>query len=70
MERDINKLSRKEQLFLIERLAYRLRESSFNEKDNLESQLSAMARDPEIQRELQKIDLEFASTEADGLKPE
>ena len=58
MERDINKLSRKEQLFLIERLAYRLGERSFKEEDNIESQLSAMAKDPEIQCELQKIDME------------
>ena len=33
----------------------------------VESQLSAMAADPEIQRELSRIDSEFRVTEADGL---
>ena len=66
MERDINKLSRKKQLFLIERLAYRLRESSFKEQNNLESQLAAMAKDTEIQRELQKIDVEFERCAVDA----
>ena len=31
-------------------------------------QLAAMATDPEIRAELQKIDREFAVTEADGLE--
>jgi hypothetical protein len=33
----------------------------------LESELSAMAADPEIQRELCRIHSEFGTTEADGL---
>lgn len=33
----------------------------------LRPQLSAMAADPEIQRELQAIQAEFAMTESDGL---
>jgi hypothetical protein len=34
------------------------------------SQLAAMAADPEIQAELQKIGREFSVTEADGSEPE
>lgn len=38
-----------------------------NGQDTLENQLAAMATDPEIQRELQAIEMEFAVAEADGL---
>ena len=34
---------------------------------DFKSQLAAMAADPEIQAELQKIDREFGVTESDGL---
>ena len=65
-------LSREEQLWLIEQLAYRLQEESMKsdkaEQVAFESQLVAMATDPEIRAELQKIDQEFAITEVDGLK--
>lgn len=68
----INRLSREEQLWLIELLAHRLREESIgienSHKDKLESQLVAMASDPEIQAELQEINREFVVTEADGLE--
>jgi len=39
-----------------------------NEQATFASQLAAMATDSEIQNELQKIDQEFVSTEADGLE--
>jgi len=38
------------------------------EQATFETQLAAMAKDPEIRAELQKIDREFAVTEADGLE--
>jgi len=38
------------------------------EQATFESQLAAMATDPQIRAELQKIDREFAVTEADGLE--
>ena len=71
IEERIDHLSRKEQLWLIEQLARRLREGSAKEyakeKDFFKNQLAVMANDPEVQTELQKINHEFAATEADGL---
>jgi len=57
----INRLSREEQLWLIELLAHRLQEDSTKNENynNLESQLAAMASDPEIQAELRGINREF-----------
>ena len=72
VEKTIDRLSRENQLWLIEQLAHRLREDSMKnepvEQSVFESQLSAMAMDSEIRTELQKIDREFAVTEADGLE--
>ena len=72
VEKTIDRLSRENQLWLIEQLAHRLREDSMRnkpvEQSVFESQLSAMAMDSEIRTELQKIDREFAVTEADGLE--
>ena len=44
----------------------KLSESNVKDKDK-EKLLIEMAADPEIQRELQQIDKEFAATEKDGL---
>lgn len=70
----ISRLSRKEQLWLIEQLAHRLREGSMKshapEQPDFKSQLVAMADDPEVQAELRKIDEEFAVTESNGLEME
>jgi len=68
IERKIYQLSPAEQLWLIERLAHRLRESSMPDQRALERELSAMASDPDIQRELRAIEVEFAATESDGLE--
>ncbi len=72
VEKTIDRLSRENQLWLIEQLAHRLREDSMKnepvEQSVFESQLSAMAMDSEIRTELQKIDREFAVTESDGLE--
>jgi hypothetical protein len=70
IERTISHLSYDEQLWLIEQLAHNLREvgSDSVEQAAFESQLAAMATDPEIQAELQEIHREFAVTEADGLE--
>ena len=72
IEKTIDHLSRKEQLWLIEQLAHRLREDTIKsdavEQATFETQLATMAKDPEIRAELQKIDREFAVTEADGLE--
>lgn len=72
IEKTIGLLSPEEQLWLIEQLAHRLQESSIKseaaEQAIFESQLAKMSTDPEIRDELQKINREFAVTEADGLE--
>jgi len=67
IEKSIIQLPLDEQLWLIGRLVNRIRENTFGQ-DVFEDQLAAMAADPEIQGELQKIDEEFAFAEADGLE--
>lgn len=68
IEQKIRELSQKEQLWLIERLAHNLRESSLKDQDIVENQLAAMARDSEIQKELKTINKEFAVADLDGLE--
>lgn len=64
IEQKVSQLSREEQLWLIERLVRRLRESTtnnnFSKQDFFDDQLAAMANDPEIRAELRQIDEEFA----------
>ena len=50
----------------------KLSEESFgkvwdNDADDVYNQLAAMARDPQIQRELRAINAEFTTAESDGL---
>ncbi|KAF5425717.1 MAG: hypothetical protein K8R08_04885 [Methanosarcinales archaeon] len=72
IEKTVSHLPHNEQLRLIEQLVHHLREdlmvSDEVEQATFESQLAAMATDPEIQNELQKIDREFVATEVDGLE--
>lgn len=68
LEADIQQLSLTDQLLLIERLAQSIRQSAAPTWSALDSQLAAMADDPQIQRELRLIEGEFAGTEADGLE--
>jgi len=67
IEESINRLSLDEQLWLMEQLAHRIRENTL-QQSVWDNQLAAMAADPEIQNELQKISEEFALVEADGLE--
>jgi hypothetical protein len=67
IEADIAQLSLAEQLWLMERLAQRIRTRTLQMPTVQESKLAEMAHDPAIQRELQQINAEFAVTEADGL---
>jgi hypothetical protein len=67
IEARITQLPVDEQLWLIERVAQRLREYMLKQ-NALDAQLVAMAADPDIQRELHKIDEEFAVAESDGLE--
>ena len=66
IEENISKLSVDDQLWLIERVTQRIRENIV-EKNNRNDRLRDMAADPEIQKELQAIEREFASAEEDGL---
>ena len=66
IERQLQALSRDEQLLLLERLARSLRAQS--SIPAMGSDLEEMAADPAIQRELRSIDRDFAATELDGLE--
>ena len=70
IEAQILQLGLNEQLELIEFLARRVRENAQKPSGNLENELSEMANDPEIQRELREIENEFAGTLLDGLRDE
>jgi hypothetical protein len=65
IEHDIGLLTLGDQLILMERLARRIREKT--QYQPLMNVLAEMANDVDIQRELQAIETEFASTEEDGL---
>jgi hypothetical protein len=54
----------------MERLAHRIRKHTLRPRPALADQLAAMANDPDVQRELQQIEAEFAGTETDGLDTE
>jgi hypothetical protein len=66
IEESISQLSLTEQLWLIERVAQRLREH-LGVQSAFDQQLVAMAADQEMQQELRRIEEEFAHAAADGL---
>ena len=68
LESAIDQLSVMEQLWLLERLARRIRSHIPPRPSMLGSELQAMAQDPAIQRELIEIESDFAITEHDGLE--
>ena len=68
VEAAISQLSFSEQLWLMERLAQRIREQSPCIVSVDDQEIEEMARDPAIQRELQDIDAEFSLVEHDGLE--
>ena len=57
LEENISRLSLDEQLLLIGRVSHRIREN-ISDKTDGDAQLSEMAADPEIQKELQRIKVE------------
>ena len=67
LEENICRLSLDEQLLLIERVSHRIR-TDISGKTDIEAQLSKMAADSEIQKELQEIEHECSATEQDGLE--
>ena len=62
---DFSQLALPDQLLLIERLVQQIRQHTvaLPARPSLESQLVAMASDPDIQRELRQIEVEFAGTD-------
>ena len=68
IEKNINLLSRTDQLQLVERIIHRWRQMDLKEENSYEQQLTTMEADIEIQRELQNINKEFTITEIDGLR--
>jgi hypothetical protein len=68
LEAAIDRLAVSDQLWLMERLARRIRERSEQAPDTRERELEEMANDPAIQRELREIEAEFAMTQSDGLE--
>ncbi len=68
IESEFARLSPEAQLSLLERLVHRVRVAVSGLRDTWEAELSAMAADPEMQRELNRINAEFSATETDGLE--
>ena len=68
IEKEFARLSPSAQLSLLERLIHAVRLAVADHEETFNTDLVAMAADPEIQRELQQIQAEFISTEKDGLK--
>ena len=68
IESEFARLSPEAQLTLLERLVHRARLAVAGNRDTWEADRSAMAADPEMRRELARINAEFATAEADGLE--
>ena len=66
IEESISQLSLAEKLWLLERVAQRLREH-LGAQSSFDQQLAAMAADQEMQQELRRIEEEFAHVAAAGL---
>ena len=67
IESEFERLSPEEQLNLLERLQRRVRDTVAGRKDQWENDLSAMAADPQVRREINFFNADTAITEADGL---
>ena len=63
---EIQQLTLMEQVWLLEQLAHHIRNQAAHQQ-GIESQLEAMASDPQIQRELREIEVEFGPADFDGL---
>jgi hypothetical protein len=68
IENAFARLSPEAQLSLLERLVHRIRVDTAGREEDWLSELSAMAADPEVQRELGHINREFSAAEMDGLE--
>jgi hypothetical protein len=73
IERSISSLSVEEQLWLLERIVCRVRQTTYTANKlanakSLEAEIAEMANDPDIQIEIAAIDREFIVAEMDGLE--
>ena len=69
LEREIAELPVEDKLWLQAQIDKQIRAAALGKSaSEIESELEEMANDPEIQRELAAIELEFAATSMDGLK--
>ena len=68
IENQFAHLSPEAQLSLLERLVHRVRLAVAGRQESWEAGLSAMADDPQVQRELREINADFNGTEGDGLE--
>ena len=68
IEGEFARLSTDAQLSLLERLIHRTRVSISAGGDSWDAERAAMAADPQVQRELSRINEEFGATEVDGLE--
>jgi hypothetical protein len=68
IESEFARLSPEAQLSLLEWLVHRARVAVSGRRDAWEADLAAMAADPEMKRQLSRINAEFSATEADGLE--
>ena len=68
IEDSLAQLSLAEQLWLIERVAQRLR-AHLDAQSTFDQRLVAMAADQEMQQELRRIEEELAPAATDGLDP-
>jgi hypothetical protein len=66
IESQFAQLPTETQLSLLERLVHRVRAGVSARHDSWETELSAMAADPEVQKELSRIHDEFGPAETDG----
>lgn len=64
LEERFSQLPLSEQKQLLDRLARRVNAKAENGQEEL---LAQMAADPDVQRELREIEVEFAAADADGL---
>jgi hypothetical protein len=68
IEREFERLSPEDQLSLLERLWPLVRLPVLGDKKDWEDQLSAMAADPQVRREIDCFNADTCVTEADGLQ--
>jgi hypothetical protein len=69
LEREIASLPVEDKLWLQVQIDRQIRAAAIGKSvSEIEADLEEMANDPDIQRELAEIELEFATTSMDGLK--